>query len=196
MKDFTADVQYEVLSSIKKRWSPRDFSSEIPETPILRRMFEASRWAASSYNEQPWRFIIGIKGRTDTYKRILSTLKPNNQEWAFSAPILMINCCKITFSHKGKENLCAVYDTGAAVAQMTLQLQSEGVMVRQIAGFHPEMAIAEFNISEDFRPICAMAIGYANDSAESINEKLPERVRKPFDDFVFSDTWNKASGIF
>lgn len=196
MKKFIAATQFEVLSTIKKRWSPRAFSTEIPDVQILRRMFEASRWAASSYNEQPWRFIIGIKGKTDTYERIFSTLKSNNQEWASSAPILMINCCKMTFTHKGKENRCAAYDTGAAVAQMILQLQSEGVLARQIAGFFPAQAIAAFNIPEDFRPICAMAIGYSNNSDNSINEALPTRVRNSFDDFIFTDSWNKRSDLF
>ena len=75
-----------VLPAIQHRWSPRSFSSRDVAPADLARVFEAARWAASSYNEQPWRFLVGIRG-SSTYKKILDSLISFNQGWAASAPV-------------------------------------------------------------------------------------------------------------
>ena len=74
-----------VLPAIQNRWSPRSFSGRDVAPADLARVFEAARWAASSYNEQPWRFLVGARN-SSTYKKIFGSLIPFNQGWAASAP--------------------------------------------------------------------------------------------------------------
>jgi len=78
---------------IRRRWSPRAFSAKEVSAADLKAIFEAARWAASSYNEQPWRFLVGRRG-DETYKKIFNTLVEFNQSWAKSAPVLVLSVAK------------------------------------------------------------------------------------------------------
>jgi nitroreductase len=132
---------------------------------------EAARWAASSNNEQPWRFIIARS--EEDRQRFLSFLMPANQEWAKTAPVLVLILSKKTFSHNGKENRVYGFDAGTASGYMTLGATLCGLYAHGMAGFDQEMSRAVFGIPEDFEPIAAFAIGHKGD----IN-LLPEEVRK------------------
>jgi hypothetical protein len=185
---------YRVIPVIRRRWSPKSFSSQEVELPKLRSAFEAARWAASSYNEQPWRFIVGIKDKGSTYDLLFDSLQDKNKMWAQSAPVLVLVCCKSSFTYKEQPNRCALYDTGAAVCQMVLQLYNDGIHTRQIAGLDTETARRHFNVPVDYNIICAMAIGILEGGDEE--DDGPPRARKDFDEFVFSENWNLKSGLF
>jgi len=92
-----ASVDHPIEEILKRRWSPRAFSDRIVERDKLQRMFEAARWAASSFNEQPWSFIVATKEKPDEYAALLSCLIEKNQQWARRAPVLMVSVVKLNF---------------------------------------------------------------------------------------------------
>ena len=108
-----APAQENVLPVIRHRWSPRSFADRDVSPADLKTVFEAARWAASSYNEQPWRFLVGMRN-SETYKKILSILIEFNQQWARTAPVLILDLTRTTFTQSGKPNPVALYDVGAA----------------------------------------------------------------------------------
>src|SRR5579863_2222529 len=79
-----------VVPLFHERWSPRSFSDREVSRETLAKVFEAARWAASSSNEQPWKYIVGLRG-TETHKRIFESLVPGNQKWAAKVPVLIIS---------------------------------------------------------------------------------------------------------
>ena len=85
---------------IRRRWSPRAYADKEVPAEELKRLFEAARWAASSSNEQPWRFLVGRRG-DETYQKIFNALVEFNQSWAKSAPVLVLSVAKKTFTAKG-----------------------------------------------------------------------------------------------
>ena len=111
-----ADTHPRVHELIRSRWSPRSFSSREVSDSDLKLVLEAARWAASSYNEQPWRFFIARKGDEAGFEKLLHLLVPQNQAWAKSAPVLIIMAAKKTFSHNKSPNAYALHDAGAALA--------------------------------------------------------------------------------
>ena len=123
-----------VLPAILHRWSPRSFANRDVSPADLKKLFEAVRWAPSSFNEQPWRFLVGTRG-TPAYQKIFSSLIPFNQGWAGSAPVLILGAAKTTFSHNGSANGYGLYDLGAASSYLTLQAAALGLATHQMAGF-------------------------------------------------------------
>jgi nitroreductase len=184
-----AKTKFEVHDLIKNRWSPRAFlDKKIPEE-ILFSLFEAASWAASARNEQPWRFICGIKGNGDNYNRIYKTLTPGNQRWAISAPVLGIGIAKTHFVHNNLLNPHSIYDLGQAVATMFIHAISKNIYLHEMGGFDKEAVIAEFKIPEGYIPIVAFAIGYLGISAnlpdDLREQEEKERSRKDLNEILF-----------
>jgi nitroreductase len=182
---------------IGKRWSPRAFSDKPVSPKDLKSLLEAAHWAASSFNEQPWRFILGRRGDA-TYQKILDTLVPFNQDWAKSAPILVLTAAKKTFSHNGSPNYYGLHDTGAASATLALQAASLGLHTHSMAGFNHDKARADFKIPEDFDIGAVTAVGYFGDP-ETLPDGLKKqeisgRTRKPLSDVVFSE-WETPAAL-
>lgn len=100
-----------VLSAVAGRWSARSFAAREVSSADLTKVFEAARWSASAYNEQPWHFLVGVRG-SETYKKIFSTLIGFNQSWAAAAPVLILGVASTTFNHNGSSNAYALYDLG------------------------------------------------------------------------------------
>jgi nitroreductase len=164
---------------------------------ILRSLFEAARWAPSSSNEQPWVFLVATKDDREFHERLLSTLVEANQVWARHAPVLGIAISRLEFARSGKPNPNAFHDTGAAMADLTLEAVTRGILVHQMAGFHPAKVIELFQVPAGWQPIAAFALGYPGDP-QSLPENLRERElaprsRKPLADFVMSGHWGQAA---
>lgn len=181
-----------VESLLLERWSPRAFASTPVSDDSLKQIFAAASWAASSYNEQPWRFILGRKG-DETWEKLFQTLMPFNQSWARFAPVLYAGLAKKTFSLDQKPNAVAVHDLGAASANASLQATALGLHTHGMRGFDQSKLIEAFAVPEDFEPVACWALGYLGDP-----ESLPEnfkamerqpRVRKTLEEIVFKD-WN------
>jgi nitroreductase len=192
-----SDTDYAIEEIFQRRWSPLAFSDQTVEPEKLRRVLEAARWAASSYNEQPWSFIIATKDNSTEYDRLLSCLAEGNQEWARNAPVLMISVAKLHFEQNGTENRHAFHDVGAAEANLAAQATALGLCVHQMAGFDAAKAKALYNIPEGYDPVDAVALGYLGDS-QTLSERLQQREsaprsRKPISEFVFTGNWNQKS---
>jgi nitroreductase len=182
-----------VLEIILQRWSPRAYSDKPVKAEFLKEVFEAARWAASSFNEQPWRFLVGHKG-DETYKKIFDSLVEFNQGWAKSAPVLILSVAKKTFTHNGSPNGFGLHDTGAATAYLALQATALGFHTHSMAGFDGDKAKKAFNISDDYDAGSVTALGYLGDP-EILPEQLRKqetgpRQRKELGEFVFTE-WEK-----
>ena len=114
-----ADPDHPVHNLIAVRWSPYGFSDRSVSDDDLRSLFEAVRWAASSYNEQPWRFIVARREDDAHFERVLSCLVEGNQSWARLAPVLALTAVSLSFSRNDKPNAAAVHDMGLAAGNLT-----------------------------------------------------------------------------
>jgi nitroreductase len=195
-----ANPQHDILPVLAKRWSPRAFADRRVEPQKIRRMLEAARWTMSSYNEQPWRYVVASRHETpDEYDRLLHCLNEWNQGWAENAPVLMMSFYKGTFSENGDPNRCAPHDVGAASAALTFQATSMDLYVHQMAGILKDVAQETYDVPDDFEPMAGLAVGYLGDpemlgEGQRDSEKAP-RSRKSLDQFVFGDTWDAASAL-
>lgn len=180
-----------VMAAFLQRWSPRSFAARDVSPETLAKVFEAARWAASSYNEQPWRFFVGTRG-SSTWQKIFDALGEFNQTWAKAAPVLMVNAAHTRFARNGTPNRVALYDLGAAASYMTLQASALGLAAHQMAGFDTEKARRALRIPEDYVIGAAIALGYQGEPAALPNEKLVQqeiapRTRKPLDEIVLAE---------
>lgn len=194
-----APVEHPIHDLLRDRWSPRAFSEKPVPAEILRSLFEAARWAPSSNNEQPWAFLVATKDNPEFHARLLSTLVEFNQTWAKHAPVLAIAVSELEFARSGHPNRNAFYDTGAAVADLTLEAAASGLFVHQMAGFDPQKAIELFHIPKGWEPIAAFVIGYPGDPQslpDTLREReLAPRSRKPLAEFVMSGSWGSPASF-
>jgi nitroreductase len=195
LKHGPADSGVEEL--ILKRWSPRTFADKPVSPADLTKIFTAAGWAASSSNEQPWRFLVGHQG-DPTFAKILDALVEFNQMWAKGAAVLVLSVGKKTFTKNGSPNGWALHDVGAASATMALQAVALGIHTHGMAGFDKDKARANFAIPEDFEPGAVWAMGYLGElSALPENFQAMEqtpRVRKSLDEYVFSE-WEQPATL-
>lgn len=189
----------EIYPVLKNRWSPRAFSDIAVENSKIVRMFEAAQWSPSASNEQPWRFIIGLKG-DETYNKIYDTLVEFNQLWAITAPILILNCGRtMSLKNAGKPNTHYLYDAGQAAAHLTFQASSDGLFVHQMAGFDAEKAAEAFMLPTDFVAVTVIAVGYIGDP-EVLHPNLKKmeytkRERRDLSQTVFSGNFGEPYGL-
>jgi len=184
-----------MVKPILNRWSPRAYADREVPTEDLKKGFEAARWAASSSNEQPWRFLVGRRG-DETFKKILDALVPGNQVWAKNAPVLILSVARKHFAHNGHVNRHSWHDTGAAMANFSVQVTALGLHGHSMAGFDHDKAQAAFEIPDDFETVAVTAVGYLGDP-DTLPEELRKREeqprqRKDLKDFVFSE-WEKPA---
>ena len=159
MNDKLADTQYAIEESVRKRWSPLAFSDRLVQIEKLLSVLEAARWAASSYNQQTWSFIIATKENSVEFERLLSILAEGNQEWARNAPVLMLSVAKLHFERNGKENRHAFHDVGASSANLAIQAAAIDLYVHQMAGFDVPKAKEVYQIPTGYEPVSAIAFG-------------------------------------
>jgi nitroreductase len=184
-----AQTAYPIEELLRRRWSPRAFADRPVEPEKLASMFEAVRWSASCFNEQPWSFIVATRDNAAELARLLSCLVEGNQVWASRAPVLMVSVARLNFLQTGKPNRHAIHDVGLATAQMILQALAMGVFMHPMAGFYPDKVRELYGVPEGYEPVAAIAAGYPGDPAtlpESLRQReLAPRVRKPQEEFVF-----------
>ena len=185
MKISTDNPIHELIS---KRWSARAFSTRPVEKSKLLSILEAARWAPSSHNEQPWRFIVFTNDNLEKLKKAQSVLQEHNS-YARRAPILICAITKKTYSHNGTYNRLHFYDLGAANENMFLEAFNQGLIMHEMGGFDVQKAREVFNIPEDFEVGIMIAIGY-QDSPEVLPERLrgkssSTRERKTLEEILF-----------
>jgi nitroreductase len=194
-----ASPAHPVHELIVKRWSPYGFADRPVSDNDLRSLFEAARWAPSSYNEQPWSYLVATKDDRAAFARLLSCLVEANQAWAQAAPVLALGCTRLFFTLNGKPNAAAVHDLGLASGNLCLEATARGLYVHQMIGILPDKARELYHIPQEVQPLTGLAIGYAADPT-TLPEKLRERdlaprTRKALAGFVFGGEWGTASGI-
>ena len=193
-----AVVSAPIHEIISHRWSPRAFEDRAVEPEKLRSLFEAARWAASSYNAQPWFFIVASKDDPENYKRILDCFVEFNQTWAMNAPVLAISIAR-TALEDGRTNRHAFHDVGQAAATLAIEATALGLQAHQMAGIIPEKAHQAFGIPEGYEAVAGIALGYPGDPSslpgQLKDRELAPRNRKPLDSFVFTGKWGETSPL-
>jgi nitroreductase len=186
-----ANTDHDVLDVIRARWSPRAFDAARPVSrDAQHQLFEAARWAPSSGNEQPWQFIVADRFTSpDAFAAMLAALNASNQSWAQYAPVLLLAAAHPELEKSGQRNEFAWYDTGQAIALLTVQATSMGLGVRQMAGFDREKARVACDVAAPFEPVVMMALGYAGEAGALPNERhraseTQPRTRRPMPTFV------------
>jgi len=194
-----AVTDHPVHELIAKRWSPYAFADRDVADRDLRSLFEAARWAPSSYNEQPWTYIVATRKQPEEYRSILTCLVEANQEWAGAAPVLALGIATLRFARNDKPNKAAIHDLGLAAGNLVLEATARGLVVHQMIGILPDRAREIFRIPDGSEAVTGLAIGYRGNPA-TLPEKLGARdegprQRKPIRDFVFCGTWGSPSPI-
>jgi nitroreductase len=192
-----AKTDHPIQDLIAERWSPYAFADRPVPLNLLRSLFEAARWASSSYNEQPWSYIVATKDDPGGYARLLSCLVEGNQQWAGAAPVLAIGCTNLRFARNANPNGAALHDLGQASAYLALEATARDLAVHQMIGILPERVRELFQVPEGVQPLTGLAIGYAGEPG-LLPEKMRDRdaarrPRKPQAEFVFSGRWGTTS---
>jgi nitroreductase len=199
MSEKKALTDYPIHEFLAERWSPYAFQDRPVSESDLRSLFEAARWAASSYNEQPWSYIVATKENPDQFQQLLSCLVEANQFWAKDAPVLALGIVSLKFTRNQENNRAAIHDLGLATGNLVLEATAREICVHQMIGILPDKARELFEIPEGYEAWTAMAIGYQGDPMtlpDALKERdLMPRQRKPLNQFVFSGKWGNASPL-
>jgi nitroreductase len=186
-------TDYPILPILAERWSPYGFEERPVAAADLCSLFEAARWAASSYNEQPWNYLIGTRENPAEFGRLLSCLVEANQAWAKEAPVLVLGIVSLRFARNNQDNRAAVHDLGLAAGNLLAEATTRGLSVHQMIGILPDKARELYQIPEFFEAWTAMAMGYKADPAKlpaALRERdMALRQRKPLNKFVFTGRW-------
>jgi nitroreductase len=196
MSQKRALTDYPIHQLLADRWSPYAFENRPVSQSDLCCLFEAARWSASSYNEQPWNYLVATQEDPDLFQQLLSCLVEGNQIWAKDAPVLALGVVSLKFKLNGNDNRAAVHDLGAASSTLAIEAAARGIYVHQMIGILPDKARDLFSIPANFEAWTGLAIGYRGDP-ETLPDALKQRdlaprQRKPLEQFVFSGKWGEA----
>lgn len=187
-----------MMSEVLNRWSPRAFTDRAVSPADLRRVFEAARWAPSSGNEQPWRYLVGLRN-SSTHSKISETFAGYNRNWAPQAPVLILGTTNTKLSRHDAANIYAMYDLGAATAMLVLQATALGLATHQMGGFDHDAIREALQIPEEYALGSVMALGYQAEPAaladeELIKREMAPRSRKPVTEIAFS-AWHEPAEL-
>lgn len=195
-KDFEkvkiAKTDYRISPLLATRWSPRQFSDKAITREQMHQLLEAARWAASSGNGQPWRFMYTFKG-TKEYDLLVDHLSDWNKKWVSNAPVLMLTAYKKEFDN-GKVNFHAMHDLGLSVGNLTFQAAQMELAVHSMAGVDWKKAHDTYRIPEGYHITTAIAIGYYGGDvsvlpADMQKTEIAERERILQSDFAAEGKW-------
>lgn len=194
-----ARTEYPVLDVVKRRWSPYAFSDRPVEREKIMSLLEAARWAASSFNEQPWRFILATRDQPEAFQKALGCLVEANQAWAKDVPVLILTATRTAFTKNGKPNRVHQHDLGLAAGNLVLQATALDLFVHQMAGVDLDKVRSAYSLPDGFEPQTAIAIGYGLNieelSEEDRKKAQAPRSRADFKDFVFGTSWGEPSPV-
>lgn len=167
-----------------------DPSAEVTGEQITA-LLEAARWAATWGHRQPVRFIVGLRG-DETFDKICAALKKGNRYARAAGALVLVS------ADEGTDERTAVYaavDVGAAIAQLTIEAVSRGLIAHPMAGFLPDSARAEFAIPEGVRPLAVVAVGSLGDYGSAAPEILERdaigRQRLALEEIAFAGSWGQ-----
>lgn len=163
---------HDVEELFVRRWSPRAMSGQVLDEGEMLRLFEAARWAPSSYNEQEWRFLYAHRD-TPHFEAFFSLLVDANQAWCNKAALLGVVLSHKVFARNGKPNKVHTFDSGLAYENLALQGTAMGLVVHAMAGFHFDAAHSKLNVPDDYAIEAMFAVGHPGDPGT-----LPEPMRE------------------
>jgi nitroreductase len=158
MKKTDRKANYPISDFILHRWSPRAMSGESLSDEELLPLFEAARWAPSSYNSQPWRFVYA-KRETPHFARFMDLLIDFNKSWCQHAAALVIVISRKTFEHNDKPSVTHSFDTGAAWENLAIEGRGRGLVVHGMSGFDFDKAAKTLALPDNYQVECMLAIG-------------------------------------
>jgi nitroreductase len=173
------------------RYSPRAMTGAEMPLDELKRLFEAARWAPSSGNAQPWRFLFARR-ETPEWETFFDLLDSGNKIWAHKASALALSVSRTTSERSGKPNTTHAHDTGAAWMSLALQGSLMGLVVHGMGGFDRGRAMSELNIPAEYAPQAMMAIGYYGNPEDLPEEKKAGETpstRKPLEEILVEGRW-------
>jgi nitroreductase len=150
--------RYKVNPLILNRWSPRSMTGEELDEDIIMSLFKAARWAPSSYNNQPWRFIYA-KRDTEHWNKLFNLLADLNKVWAKDAAVLVVVIARKNFEHNEKYSITHQFDAGAAWGNLALKASSRGLVAHGMQGFDYERSRTDLQIPDSFDVMSMIAIG-------------------------------------
>lgn len=197
--DKTAVTDHPIHALLASRWSPCAFADRDVSEEDLTSLFEAARWSPSSYNEQPWSYLVARRADPPAFERLLSCLVEGNQAWAKRAPVLALGITRERFARSDQPNAAAQHDLGLAAGGLLVEATSRGLYVHQMIGILPDRARELYAIPDHSRALTGLAIGYLG-SPEGLPERLRQRdalprTRKPLSEFVFGERWGDPSPL-
>jgi nitroreductase len=194
-----AATEHEIHPLLARRWSPRAFGERDVRDLELASLFEAARWAPSSFNEQPWHFLVARRRDAEEHERMVACLSEGNRGWAAKAPVLMISVASLRFASGDKPNRHAFHDVGLATASLMLQATSIGLVTHAMAGFDVEKTRLVYRIPAAYEPVAAIAAGWPGEPdalPPNLREReLVPRTRRALDEFVFGGIWGRRIGL-
>ena len=165
-------TDHEVEPLFPRRWSPRAMSGEPLSEEELLTLFEAARWAPSTYNEQEWRFLYARRDAPQ-WPQFLDLLMEVNQVWCKRAAVLVVVLARKVFTHNGKPNPVHLFDAGSAWENLALQAAGMGLVAHGMAGFDFEKARTTLRVPDHFSVPAMFALGHPGDPAD-----LPPELRE------------------
>ena len=193
-----ASPDHPISELITNRWSPYAFEDRLVPKDVLCSLFEAVRWTASSYNEQPWHYVVASREDPGEFEKLLSCLVPGNQAWAKNAPLLTLSVTRLSFARNNKPNQAAIHDMGLAAGNLSLEATARGLYVHQMIGILPERVHEIYQVPDGYQAVTGMAIGYLGDPDQlpgNLRDRdLSPRTRKPLQEFVFGERWGEQAG--
>jgi nitroreductase len=199
MSETRSDAGPAIDAELAKRWSPYAYSDRAVSDSDLLAILEAARWAPSSYNEQPWRYILARKSEPEAFAKALSCLLEANQAWAKQADVLMLAVTVTTFTRNGKPNKAAQHDLGLAAGNICVEATARGLHVHQMIGIVPEKVRELYGVPAHAEPLTAIAIGYLGENPalpEALHERdRAARTRRPLAQTVFAGAWDEAAPL-
>ncbi|HEY2772819.1 MAG TPA: nitroreductase family protein [Candidatus Binatia bacterium] len=191
--DKLANPDVTIQPLLAERWSPYAYSDRDVSEEDLRAIFEAARWAPSSYNEQPWRYIVARRSDGSAHSAMVGCLVEGNQVWAKHAPVLAIGVVMTAFRRNAKPNKAAQHDLGLASGNICVEATARGLFVHQMIGIVPERVREIYKVPEGAEPLTGLAIGYPGDGT-GLDEQIVARdrgarTRMPAAEIVFAASW-------
>lgn len=184
---------FKINDFIVNRWSPRAMSGEELQEDELMSLFEAARWAPSSFNNQPWRFVYA-KRNTTHWERLLGLLADSNKIWAKDAAVLIVVVSSQNFEYNDKPSITHQFDAGAAWENLALEAASRGLAAHGMQGFDYERAKTELEVPDSYDVMAMIAVGKRG-SKEKLPSKLQEREfpndRKLLKDIIMEGCFRK-----
>lgn len=178
---------FDIEPLFAQRWSPRAMSGEALAQDELMSLFEAARWAPSSFNGQPWRFLYATRDSAH-WDRFFGLLAEPNQQWCHRAAALIVVVSRTTYERNGKPAGTHTYDSGAAWQNLALQGSLKGLVVHGMQGFDYKRAARELNVPEDHQVEAMAAVGRPGsktDLPEGFQDKEQPSPRKPVKEIAF-----------